>query len=80
MTQCNLSIDDYCQKIKATADALRDIDHTVVDSQLVPNLLRGFNPRFPRKLTEPETYLLKSPHNTSILGRIFCPHLSSISE
>ena len=46
MAQGDLSIDEYCQKMKATADALRDVGHAVLDSQLVLNLLRGLNPRF----------------------------------
>ncbi|XP_066373808.1 uncharacterized protein [Miscanthus floridulus] len=37
MTQGDLSIDDYNQKMKTTADALRDIGHTIVDLQLVLN-------------------------------------------
>ena len=32
--------------MKTTADALRDVGHTVIESQLVLNLLRGLNPRF----------------------------------
>ena len=47
MTQGDLSIDAYCQKMKTTADALCDVGHTVIESQLVLNLLRGLNPRFP---------------------------------
>ena len=32
--------------MKATADALRDVGHTVLDLQLILNLLHGLNPRF----------------------------------
>ena len=32
--------------MKTTADALRDVGHTVIESQLVLNLLRSLNPRF----------------------------------
>jgi hypothetical protein len=32
--------------MKTTADALRDVGHTVIDSQLILNQLRGLNPRF----------------------------------
>jgi hypothetical protein len=46
MTQDNLSIDDYRKKMKTTFDALRDISHTVVDLQLILNLVRGLNPCF----------------------------------
>ena len=37
---------EYCQKMKTVADALRDVGHTVPDSQLVLNLLRAVNPHF----------------------------------
>jgi len=46
MTQGDLSIDAYAQRMKHTADALRDVGHTVSEPQLVLNLLRGLNPRF----------------------------------
>nr|XP_015611142.1 uncharacterized protein LOC107278842 [Oryza sativa Japonica Group] len=45
-TQGNLSIADYCQKVKTAADALRDVGHPVTESQLVLNLLSGLNPHF----------------------------------
>jgi hypothetical protein len=32
--------------MKTVADALKDVSHAVLPSQLVLNLLRGFNPRF----------------------------------
>jgi len=32
MTQVDLSVDDFCQKMKATDDALRNVDYTVVVS------------------------------------------------
>nr|CAE05417.1 OSJNBa0035I04.5 [Oryza sativa Japonica Group]CAE05956.3 OSJNBb0088C09.15 [Oryza sativa Japonica Group] len=46
MTQGDLSVADYCQRMKTAADALRDISHPVTESQLVLNLLRGVNSRF----------------------------------
>lgn len=46
MTQGDISIDEYCQKMKATADALHDVGHTVLDSQFVLNLLLCRNLRF----------------------------------
>jgi len=46
MTQGDLSIDQFCQCMKQTADSLRDVGHTILDSQLVLNLLRGLNPRY----------------------------------
>jgi hypothetical protein len=46
MQQGDSSIASYCQRMKTTADALRDVGHPVKDSELVLNLLRGLNPRF----------------------------------
>ncbi|XP_066167805.1 uncharacterized protein [Oryza sativa Japonica Group] len=46
MTQGDLSVADYCQRMKTAADALRDVSHPVTESQLVLNLLRGVNSRF----------------------------------
>jgi hypothetical protein len=46
MTQGDSSINDYAQRMKATADALRDVGRTITDAELVLNLLRGLNPRF----------------------------------
>jgi len=46
MTQGDLSIDAYAQRMKHTADALCDVGHTVSEPQLVLNLLCGLNPRF----------------------------------
>ena len=46
MTQGDSSINDYAQRMKATADALRDVGRTITDSELVLNFLRGLNPRF----------------------------------
>jgi hypothetical protein len=46
MTQGDLSVDAYAQQMKQTADAMREVGHTISPSQLVLNLLRGINPRF----------------------------------
>jgi hypothetical protein len=46
LSQGDLSIDAYAQQMKRTADALREVGHTVSPAQLVLNLLRGLNPRF----------------------------------
>ena len=46
MVQGDLTIDAYAQKMKQTADALRDVGQAVSEPQLVLNLLRGLNPRF----------------------------------
>ena len=46
MTQGDSPVNDYTQKMKATADALRDVGRVITDSELVLNFLRGLNPRF----------------------------------
>jgi len=46
LLQGDLSIDTYAQQMKRTADALREVGHTVSPVQLVLNLLCGLNPRF----------------------------------
>jgi hypothetical protein len=46
LEQGDLSVDAYAQQMKRTADALREVGHTVSPAQLVLNLLRGLNPRF----------------------------------
>ncbi|XP_025791956.1 uncharacterized protein LOC112873153 [Panicum hallii] len=40
------TIDDYCHRVKTTADKLRDVDQPVSESTLVFNLLRGLNKEF----------------------------------
>ena len=46
MRQGGLPINDYCQRMKTVATALKDFSQAVSTSQLVPNLLHGLNPRF----------------------------------
>ena len=46
LSQGDLSIDAYAQQLKRTADALREVGHTVSPAQLVLNLLHGLNPCF----------------------------------
>lgn len=41
-----LSINNYCQCMKAVANAPHDVGHAISPSQLVLNLLRGRNPLF----------------------------------
>lgn len=43
MIQGDSSIDDYCVRMKAKANELRDVGQTVLESTLVLNLLRGVN-------------------------------------
>jgi hypothetical protein len=46
MTQGDSSIDDYCLRVKTTADALRDVGQPVPEATLVLNLLRGLNKQY----------------------------------
>jgi hypothetical protein len=46
MQQGDMSINDYCTKLKRLADKLRDIGHPVSEPSQVLNLLRGLNPRY----------------------------------
>ena len=46
MRQGDLSIHEYCQRMKTVADALSDVGHAVSPSQLVLNLLHGLNLHF----------------------------------
>ncbi|XP_025806707.1 uncharacterized protein LOC112885264 [Panicum hallii] len=44
--QGDLSISDYCAKLKKLADSLRDVGHPVSEPSQVLNLLRGLNKKF----------------------------------
>jgi hypothetical protein len=44
--QGDLSICDYCRRMKGMADGLRTLGETVTDCHLVLNLLQGLNKRF----------------------------------
>jgi hypothetical protein len=46
MTQGDSSIDDYCLRVKTTADKLHNVGHLVDEAQLVLNLLRGLNEQY----------------------------------
>jgi hypothetical protein len=46
LSQGDLSIDAYAQQMKRTANALREVGHTISPEQLVLNLLRGLKSRF----------------------------------
>jgi hypothetical protein len=46
LKQGDSSIDEYCQKLKIKAAVLRDVGHTIEDSQLILSLLRGLNPLY----------------------------------
>jgi hypothetical protein len=44
LQQGDMSINEYCTKLKRLADQLRDIGHPVSEPSQVLNLLRGLNP------------------------------------
>ena len=44
MQQNDLSIDEYCTRMKVLADELRDVGMNIDDSVLLTNLLRGLHP------------------------------------
>lgn len=44
--QGDMSINDYCTKLKCLADNLRDVGHPVSEPSQVLNLLRSLNPRY----------------------------------
>jgi hypothetical protein len=44
--QGNLSLSDYCHRMKGIADDLRALGETVTDRHLVLNLLQGLKKRF----------------------------------
>ena len=46
LQQGDMSMNDYCTKLKQIADQLRDIGHPVSEASQVLNLLRGLNPRY----------------------------------
>jgi hypothetical protein len=44
--QDDLSVSDYCHRMKGMADDPRALGETIIDSHLVLNLLQGMNKRF----------------------------------
>ncbi|XP_020170488.1 uncharacterized protein [Aegilops tauschii subsp. strangulata] len=44
LQQNDVSIDDYCTRLKVLADELRDVGMTIDDSVLLTDLLRGLHP------------------------------------
>nr|ABB47203.2 retrotransposon protein, putative, unclassified [Oryza sativa Japonica Group] len=74
MTQGDMPIADYCQKVKTAADALRDVGHPVTESQLVLNLLSGLNSRFSSTAdniaSAPVLPSFASAHNTLLLKEL----------
>jgi hypothetical protein len=46
LSQGDLSISEYCRRMKGMIDSLRDLGGLVVDHTLVLNLLCGLSPRY----------------------------------
>lgn len=46
LQQGDMSITDYCTRLKTLADSLRDLDQPISEPSQVLNLLRGLNPRY----------------------------------
>jgi glutaredoxin 2 len=44
--QGDMTVHDYCVKLKSLADALADVDQAVSDETLVLTVLRGLNEQF----------------------------------
>ncbi|XP_052146334.1 uncharacterized protein LOC127765463 [Oryza glaberrima] len=74
MTQGDMPIADYCQKVKTAADALCDVGHPVTKSQLVLNLLSGLNSCFSSTAdniaSAPVLPSFTSAHNTLLLKEL----------
>jgi hypothetical protein len=45
LQQGDMSITDYCARLKTLADNFHDVGHPVSEPSQVLNLLRGLNPR-----------------------------------
>jgi hypothetical protein len=66
--QGDLSITDYCAKLKSLADNLRDIGQPVSEPSQVLNLLRGLNPKYRHAISAitsrhpPHTFLSARSH------------------
>jgi hypothetical protein len=59
--QGDLSIHDYCTKLKRLADELHNVGHPVSEPSRVLNLLRGLNPKF--RHLKPVIKSKSPPHN-----------------
>ncbi|XP_066392706.1 uncharacterized protein [Miscanthus floridulus] len=46
LQQSDMSMNDYCTKLKQIVDQLRDIGHPISEQSQVLNLLHGLNPRY----------------------------------
>jgi len=68
LQQGDMSMTEYCTKLKRIADQLRDIGHPVSEPSQVLNLLRGLNPRY--RYVRP-TITSKHPPHTFQSARSF---------
>lgn len=50
LQQGDLSVHDYCCKLKQLADTLTDVNHPITDMDLVVNTMRGLNSKFSNAL------------------------------
>jgi hypothetical protein len=50
LQQGDLSVGDYCCRLKSLADTLSDIGHPVTERDLVVNTVRGLSPKFSNAL------------------------------
>jgi hypothetical protein len=50
LQQGDLSVHDYCYKLKRLADTLTDVGHPITDQDLVVNALRGLSDKFTNAL------------------------------
>ncbi|XP_066361064.1 uncharacterized protein [Miscanthus floridulus] len=68
LQQGDMSINDFCTKLKRLADQLRDIGHPVSEPSQVLNLLRGLNPKY--RYVKP-VITAKYPPHTFMSARSF---------
>jgi hypothetical protein len=61
LQQGDMSMNEYCTKLKRLTYQLRDIDHPVSEPSQVLNLLRGLNPRY--RYVKPVITSKYPPHN-----------------
>jgi hypothetical protein len=66
--QGDMSIHDYCTKLKVLADNLQDVGQSVSEPSQVPNMLRGLNPKYHHAISAitsrqpPHTFLSTRSH------------------
>ena len=81
--QGNLSITDYCAKLKQLADALRDLGQPIPESSQVLNMLRGLNGKYRHTISAitskqpPHTFL--SARSQLLLEELYDSQYSKLS-